>query len=576
LHFTFFLPFLVFHPPLFAHTITTTIMTTGSAPASEAVASTLATAATPLKMIKLCILDLPCASCYMSSGQWRSPTDSSRQKDRLPYYLDLARTAEEGKLSAVFFADWYNGFEIYQKSLDPMLSAGHQVAHMDPLPILSAMAAVTKSVAFAATASTSYVNPYILARQFSTLDHLTEGRVGWNIVTSWSKAVANALGNTDEVPHDERYNQADEYMDVVYKLWESSWADDAPVWDKEKNLAYDPARIKRIEHTGKYHQMAGRSQVHPSPQRTPVLFQAGTSRAGAAFAAKHAEVMFLNTATPAATAKFVKAARAQAAAHGRDPASLKFFPAICPIIGRTAEEAREKYETALKYANPIAGLGQFSGYAGIDMSEFPLDEPLELSSKPGVSAIVSTFNALDDLQEEGATGEASDGTKAKQPWTPRSIGMRLAMGGLHPQPVGTASEVADVFEKWVREADVDGFNIGLITNPQSSRDIVELLVPELQRRGLFWMDYDVPGGTFRENLMGAGQSRLRDDHYGHTFVYGNGKEKMGMKMEVEVTIETPETTELKEAKTNGEAKVVVNGDKVNGTTTVKEVAAEAK
>ncbi|CAK7224844.1 hypothetical protein SCUCBS95973_005657 [Sporothrix curviconia] len=474
----------------------------------------------PPKMIKLCILDLPCASCYMSSGQWRSPTDFSRSKDRLKYYLDLAKTAEEGKLSAVFFADWYNGFEIYQKSLDPMLEAGHQVAHMDPIPILTAMAAVTKSVAFAATASTSYVNPYILARQFSTLDHLTEGRVGWNIVTSWSKAVANALGNNDEVPHDERYAQADEYMDVVYKLWESSWADDAAVWDAAQNLAYDPRRIKRIEHRGKYHQMVGRSQVHPSPQRTPVLFQAGTSRAGASFAAKHAEVMFLNTATPAATAKFVKAARAQAAANGRDPASLKFFPAICPIIGKTAEEAREKYETALKYANPIAGLGQFSGYSGIDMSEFPLDEPLELSERPGVSAIVSTFNALDDLQADGATGGE------KQPWTPRRIGMRLAMGGLHPQPVGTAEEVADVFETWVREADVDGFNIGLITNPQSSRDIVELLVPELQKRGLFWKDYDVPGGTFRENMFGAGQSRLRDDHYGHSFVYGNGKEKM--------------------------------------------------
>ncbi|CAK7232470.1 hypothetical protein SBRCBS47491_008282 [Sporothrix bragantina] len=487
-------------------------------PTVEAPAVDAATA--PPKMIKLCILDLPCASCYMSSGQWRSPTDFSRNKDRLKYYLDLARTAEEGKLSAVFFADWYNGFEIYQKSLDPMLEAGHQVAHMDPIPILTVMAAVTKSVAFAATASTSYVNPYILARQFSTLDHLTEGRVGWNIVTSWSKAVANALGNNDEVPHDERYAQADEYMDVVYKLWESSWADDAAVWDAAQNLAYDPQRIKRIEHHGKYHQMTGRSQVHPSPQRTPVLFQAGTSRAGASFAAKHAEVMFLNTATPAATAKFIKAARAQAAANGRDPASLKFFPAICPIIGKTAEEAREKYETALRYANPIAGLGQFSGYSGIDMSEFPLDEPLELSERPGVSAIVSTFNALDDLQADGATGGE------KQPWTPRRIGMRLAMGGLHPQPVGTAVEVADVFEKWVREADVDGFNIGLITNPQSSRDIVELLVPELQKRGLFWKDYDVPGGTFRENMFGAGQSRLRDDHYGHSFVYGNGKETM--------------------------------------------------
>ncbi|RDW83487.1 DszA family xenobiotic compound monooxygenase-1 [Coleophoma crateriformis] len=468
----------------------------------------------PKKQIKLCILDLPCASCYMSSGQWKSPTDKSTTKDRLKYYLDLAKVAEKGKISAIFFADWYAGFETYANSLDPMLKAGHQTGHMDPVPIISAMAAVTESLAFAATASTSYVNPYILARQFSTLDHLSEGRIGWNIVTSWSKAAANALGAPNVVPHDERYVQADEYMEVVYKLWESSWADDAATWDAEKGIGYDPTKIKYIEHNGKYHQMKGRSQVHPSPQRTPVLFQAGTSRSGTSFAAKHAEAMFLNTATPTEAAKFIKGARAEAAAQGRDPASLKFFPCIMPIIGKDSEDAKAKHATALKYADPIAGLAQFSGYAGIDMSQFPLDEPVELSEKPGVSAVVSTFRALEALTPTG------------EPWTPRRLGYRMAMGGLHPQPCGSAAEVADVFEEWIKVADVDGFTIGLVTNPQSSIDIVELLVPELQRRGLFWEDYDVPGGTFRENLMGPGQHYLRDDHYGRSFKYGNGKEVM--------------------------------------------------
>jgi alkanesulfonate monooxygenase SsuD/methylene tetrahydromethanopterin reductase-like flavin-dependent oxidoreductase (luciferase family) len=265
--------------------------------------------------------------------------------------------------------------------------------------------------------------------------------------------------------------------------------------------------------------MSGRSQVHPSPQRTPVLFQAGTSKSGTSFAAKHAEAMFLNTATPETAAKFIQNARAEAAAQGRDPASLKFFPCIMPIIGKTSEDAQAKYENALKYANPIAGLAQFSGYTGIDMSEFPLDEPVELSEKPGVSAIVSTFRALEAINKTG------------EPWTPRKLGMQMAMGGLHPQPRGTAAEVADVFEEWINVADVDGFNIGLVTNPQSSHDIVELLVPELQRRGLYWQDYDVPGGTFRENLYTPGQHKLRDDHYGHTFKYGNGKETMTTKSE---------------------------------------------
>jgi len=163
--------------------------------------------------------------------------------------MDLAKLAERGKISAIFLADWYVGFDVYGGGLDTMLASGHQVAHLDPVPIISAMAAVTDSVSFAATVSTSYVNPYILARQFSTLDHLTDGRVGWNIVTSYTKGAAKAMGLEKPVEHDERYLVADEYMEVVYKLWESSWADDSVVWDHD--LAYDPSKIKKIEHKGK-------------------------------------------------------------------------------------------------------------------------------------------------------------------------------------------------------------------------------------------------------------------------------------------------------------------------------------
>lgn len=178
----------------------------------------------------------------------RSSTDNGRTKDRLKYYTDLAKLAEKGKISCVFLADWYVGFDVYNNSLDTLLQAGHQVAHLDPVPIIAAMAAVTESVSFAATCSTSYVNPYILARQFSTLDHLTEGRVGWNIVTSYTKGAAKAMGLEDVVPHDERYLVADEYMEVVYKLWESSWAPDSVVW--RDDCAFDPTKIKKIEHRG--------------------------------------------------------------------------------------------------------------------------------------------------------------------------------------------------------------------------------------------------------------------------------------------------------------------------------------
>ncbi|KAI0483340.1 coenzyme dependent N5,N10-methylene tetrahydromethanopterin reductase [Xylariaceae sp. FL0804] len=499
--------------------------------------------ASPPKRIQLCFLELACKSGYMASGQWkcvrprwplpscssddddddvadfqflslssrRRPDDVSGTKDTLKYYTDLARLAERGKVSAVFFADWYAGFDVYGGGLDACLAAGHQVAHMDPLPIVSAMAAVTDSVAFAVTMSTSYCNPYTLARQFSTLDHLLGGRCAWNIVTSWSKSAALALGHDDVVPHDERYAMADEFMEVVYKLWESSWAPDSVVWDTSPGgVAFDASRIRRVEHRGRYFRTSARAQVHPSPQRTPVLFQAGTSTAGAAFAARHAEAVFLNAATAAQARDAVAAARKRAKeVEGRDPSSLRFFPCIVPYIGRTEAEGRDKFERARRAADPVAGLAQFSGYTGIDMAKYPLDEEMDFGNSKQDMAIQSVFKAI------AASGER---------WTPRTLGMRMALGGLHPMPVGSASQVADEFEAWVRAADVDGFNVAAPVNPGSWADVVDLLVPELRRRGLYWDDYDVPGGTFRENLLGGG-SNLRDDHYGARFKWGRQEQQ---------------------------------------------------
>jgi alkanesulfonate monooxygenase SsuD/methylene tetrahydromethanopterin reductase-like flavin-dependent oxidoreductase (luciferase family) len=196
--------------------------------------------------------------------------------------------------------------------------------------------------------------------------------------------------------------------------------------------------------------------------------------------------------------------RAVATTEGRDPQSLKFFPCFMPVIGATAEDAKAKHELAVAHADPAAGLAQFSGYTGIDLAAFPLDEPMDLSGMSQAMAIQAVFKAL----------ETSEGEE-KQLWTPRRLGMRMALGGLHPCPVGTASEVADVIQEWIEEADIDGCNIGSVTNPGSWTDVVDLLVPELQRRGLYWDGYDVPGGTFRENLLGTRE--LRDDHYGASF-----------------------------------------------------------
>lgn len=298
------------------------------------------------------------------------------------------------------------------------------------------------------------------------------------------------------------YNFANTHLSQ--RLWEYSWAPGSGDLDPAGGKGFDAPRIRKIEHKGRYFNMSGRSQVHPSPQRTPVLFQAGTSKLGTAFASKHAEAIFLNCVNASQAKKVIADMRAATTAQGRDPHSLKFFPCFMPFIGSDTEDAKRKHDLAKKFADPVAGLAQFSGYTGIDLASFPLDEPMDLSSMSQAMAIQAVFRSL----------EASEGEE-KQLWTPRRLGMRMALGGLHPCPVGTASEVADVIQEWIEEADIDGCNIGSVTNPGSWTDVVDLLVPELQRRGLYWDEYDVPGGTFRENLLGS--KELRPDHYGSGF-----------------------------------------------------------
>jgi len=240
--------------------------------------------------------------------------------------------------------------------------------------------------------------------------------------------------------------------------------------------------------------------------------------------------MFLNPCTVKQGKKVIAEARAAAAAEGRDPESLKFFPCIVPIIGRTEEEAREKHAKALSVADVIGGLAQFSGYTGIDMSVFPLDEPFTSSTLKGGAGIQSVLNAF-----EASTDSSSADSASSEPWTPRRLGMRMALGGLHPCPVGSVSKVADVFEEWVIEADCDGFNVAYVSNPGSFEDVVDLLVPELQRRGLMWDDYDVPGGTFRENILGT--RTLREDHYGSRFKHGREEVKS-------IEVEKPDVAEV--------------------------------
>ena len=476
----------------------------------------------------------------------RDPDDKGHTKDRLEYWINLAKLAEKGKISFIFFADSYTAHDVYGGSTESVLRAGAHVAKTDPMTIIPAMAAVTKNVGFGVTGSTSYLNPYTLARTFSGLDHFTNGRIAWNIVTSWSKSAAYAMGLDDVVPHDERYVIAEEYMDIVYKLWEGSWADDATVFDRERRVAFEPSKVRKVEHKGKYLKMKAQHATHPSPQRTPVLFQAGTSKSGRAFASKHAEAVYVGGLVPSQTAGSIAGIRAQAAELGRDPSSVKFFVGITPVLGRTVEEAQAKFERALENTDIVGGLAQFSGYTGIDLSRFPLDEVFELKDAPGDDA-VHTF--LENFNK--ATGNT-------EPWTPRRLGEKMAIGGFHPAPVGTAEMVADEFERWVNEADVDGFNIAYVTTPGSQEDVVELLVPELQERGLMWQDYEVDGGTLRENLYSEkGQSHLRDDHYGSKFKYPS--EFQGDTMEKLQALSIGEVKDSKDLENKEPKKENING-----------------
>ncbi|KAI0378458.1 nitrilotriacetate monooxygenase component A [Hypomontagnella monticulosa] len=445
---------------------------------------------------------------HLSPGQWKNPVDKSATKRNLEYWIELAKLLDRGGFNALFLADTYGGYDTYEGSLGNCIRRAAQWPVTDPSIAITAMAAVTKNLSFAITASTSFEPPFLLAKRFSTLDHFTGGRFGWNIVTSWKKAAFKAIGLDNPIDHDERYLQADEYLRVLYKLWEGSWADDALSPDPENDSYFDPDKIRNINHKGKYFSLNTRHIVDPSPQRTPFLFQAGTSPAGSEFAATHAEAIFVSSHSPAVLRPKIAKIRELAAAKGRDPRSLKFFATYTPVIGRTDEEAQAKYEELQKYGSVIGGLVLVSGWTGIDLSKIPLDQELSAADSQDAHKVRSILDAF--------TATSKDIPK----WTPRIVAQKAAIGGLGPVAIGSPQTVADDMERWIREGDLDGFNIGYVTTPGTFEEVVELLIPELRRRGIY-PDAPEEGEklTARERVYGKGQSGLRDDHPGSKYKY---------------------------------------------------------
>lgn len=311
------------------------------------------------------------------------------------------------------------------------------------------MAAATKSIGFGVTVATTYEQPYHLARRLSTVDHFTKGRLGWNIVTGYLDSAARNLGATQQPAHDDRYAAAEEYIKVMYKLFESSWRDDAVVLDRKRGIYTDPTRVREINHKGKHYEVPGPHICQPSPQRTPLLLQAGTSKAGKTFAAQHAEAIFVAGHSPAVIAKNIAEIREMAATQfGRDRNDVKFLALICPIVGRTEEEAKAKFDDYEQYGSIEGASALFGGWTGIDLAKFDDDQELrEVESNAIRSAVEAWSKASPTIPK----------------WTKHTVARHITIGGLGATTVGTPQQVADEFERWVKEADVDGFNMVCLT-----------------------------------------------------------------------------------------------------------------
>ena len=436
------------------------------------------------------------APSHLTSGSWRNEADQGYRYTDLQYWTGIAQMLEKAGFDGIFFADNVGYHDVYRGNGDAALRDAAQFPINDPTVLISGMAAVTQHLTFGVTVSATYEPPYLLARKFSTLDHLTSGRVGWNIVTSYSEAAARNLGKQQQLTPAERYDMADEYMDVVYKLWEGSFEEDAVVRDAESATYIDPSKVHPINHTGEHFSVPGFHLCEPSPQRTPVLFQAGSSSRGMEFGGKHAEVVFIQSTSVEGAKRMVAKLRQAVANAGRDPRDVKIVILLTVVVAPTDEEAQAKYNQAVENA-PIDGiLARFSGWTGIDMSEYELDTPLRSVNTKAGQSMVDMFSKADPDRD----------------WTPRQIAEFLAVGGTGCTIVGSPETVAAELRRWRDEADVDGINLSYTSKPGGWEDFIELALPELRAQGIIATvrDENREPVTLREKLFG--QKYTLDGH----------------------------------------------------------------
>jgi len=439
--------------------------------------------------------DMNCVG-HQSPGLWAHPQDQSWRYKDLDYWQNLARTLEKGVFDGIFIADVIGYYDVYKGSLYHALQQSAQIPVNDPLQLAAPIALATEHLGIGITASTSFEHPYTFARRIATADHHTKGRIGWNIVTSYLESGAKNVGDTGLRRHDNRYEVASEYLEVIYKLLEGSWEEDAVVRDRERRIFAHPEKVHEIGHKGKYFDVPGYALTEPSPQRTPVLYQAGASGAGKDFAARNAECVFVAAPTLTTLKAYVADIRARARAAGRDPRKLLIYELATIITDETDAKAQAKFEELKSYSSYHGSLVFMSGWSGIDFGQYaPTDVVKHIDT-----------NAVQSLVEHLSGGDKT--------WTIEELALFGGIGGVGPVFVGSPSTIADILQQWVEAADVDGFNLAYAITPGTFEDVVGYIVPELQRRGAYAKSYRP--GTLREKLFGEGP-HLQAPHPGASF-----------------------------------------------------------
>jgi FMN-dependent oxidoreductase (nitrilotriacetate monooxygenase family) len=432
------------------------------------------------------VLGLSMRQLGYHAGGWRHPDVPAGGAMDIDYFVHVARTAERGLFDMVFLAD---GVALRQRDEPPgSLCRSNQNVELEPLTLLSAVAMMTRHIGLVATASTTYNEPYHIARKFASLDHISRGRAGWNVVTSWSEAEARNFNRERHLEYDVRYDRAAEFVEVVRGLWDS-WDADAFVHDKDSGLFYEPGKMHPLNHKGRHFSVQGPLTVSRTQQGHPVIVQAGASEQGQEIAAASADIVFTAQTDLATARAYYASVKGRLGRYGRMPNDLKIMPGLLPIVGRTEAEARAKHQQLQDLIHPLVGLAHVYGPMG-DLSGYPIDGPVPEPVDPEMR---SRANVLLEMAQ-------------RENMTIRQLYLAASSGRGHRSVIGTPSQIVDAMQAWVDAEAADGFNIIPTHLPGGIEDFVELVVPELQLRGLFRTEYE--GRTMRENI-GLPQPRSR-------------------------------------------------------------------